>query len=165
MCCCLVRLQGDNQFTLLLPSLIMDLPRELLPRICSSCRSSLTIIHSVVQYYNNFSDIRPFQYKVFLSIFVLHYFKINMFPKQRASLLCSLSSLLKRGWGFQDNWVTMAPLLIEISRESMTNFNSSVQFSRSVVSYSLRPHESQHARPPYPSPNPRVHSDSRPSSQ
>ena len=40
---------------------------------------------------------------------------------------------------------------------------SSVQFSRSVVSDSLQPHESQHARPP--SPTPRVHSDSRPSSQ
>ena len=33
------------------------------------------------------------------------------------------------------------------------------QFSRSVVSDSLRPHESQHARPPCPSPTPRVHSD------
>ena len=42
---------------------------------------------------------------------------------------------------------------------------SSVQFSRSVVSDSLRPHESQHARPPCPSPTPGVHSDSRPSSQ
>ena len=41
---------------------------------------------------------------------------------------------------------------------------SSVQFSRSVVSDSLQPHESQHARPPCPSPSPRVHSDSRPSS-
>ena len=37
---------------------------------------------------------------------------------------------------------------------------SSVQFSRSVVSDSLWPHESQHSRPPYPSPTPRVHSDS-----
>ena len=37
---------------------------------------------------------------------------------------------------------------------------SSVQFSHSVVSDSLRPHESQHARPPCPSPTPRVHSDS-----
>ena len=37
---------------------------------------------------------------------------------------------------------------------------SSVQFSRSVMSDSLRPHESQHARPPCPSPTPRVHSDS-----
>ena len=42
---------------------------------------------------------------------------------------------------------------------------SSVQFSRSVVSDSLRPHEVQHARPPCPSPTPRVHSDSCPSSQ
>ena len=41
---------------------------------------------------------------------------------------------------------------------------SSVQFSRSVVSDSLRTHESQHARPPCPSPTPGVHSDLRPSS-
>ena len=40
-----------------------------------------------------------------------------------------------------------------------------VQFSRSVVSDSLQPHESQHTRPPCPSPTPRVHSDSCPSSQ
>ena len=42
---------------------------------------------------------------------------------------------------------------------------SSVQFIRSVVSNALRPHESQHARPPCPSPTPGVHSDSRPLSQ
>ena len=47
----------------------------------------------------------------------------------------------------------------------MGGYISSVQFSRSVVSDSLRPHESHHARPPCPSPTPRVHSDSRPSSQ
>ena len=41
----------------------------------------------------------------------------------------------------------------------------SVQFSRSVVSDSLRPHELQHARPPCPSPTPGVHPDSRPLSQ
>ena len=40
----------------------------------------------------------------------------------------------------------------------------SVQFSCSAVSDSLWPHESQHARPPCPSPSPGVHSDSRPSS-
>ena len=45
------------------------------------------------------------------------------------------------------------------------NLISSVQFSRSVVSDSLRPHESQHARPPCPSPTPGVHSDLRPSSR
>ena len=38
----------------------------------------------------------------------------------------------------------------------------SVQFSRSVVSDSLWPHELQHARPPCPSPNPGVHSNSCP---
>ena len=42
---------------------------------------------------------------------------------------------------------------------------SSVQFSCSVVSNSLRPHESQHTRPPCPSPTPGVHSNSRPSSR
>ena len=42
---------------------------------------------------------------------------------------------------------------------------SSVQFSCSVVSDSLRPHESQHARPLCPSPTPGVHSNSRPSSR
>ena len=42
---------------------------------------------------------------------------------------------------------------------------SSVQFSHSVVSDSLRPHESQHARPPCPSPTPGVYSNSCPLSQ
>ena len=42
---------------------------------------------------------------------------------------------------------------------------SSVQFSRSVVSDSLRPHELQHARPPCPSPTPRVHPNPCPSSR
>ena len=41
----------------------------------------------------------------------------------------------------------------------------SVQFSHSVVSDSLRPHELQYATPPCPSPTPGVHSNSHPSSQ
>ena len=48
---------------------------------------------------------------------------------------------------------------------SFSQLFSSVQFSRSVVSDSSQPHESQHARPPCPSPNPGVHPDSRLSSQ
>ena len=48
---------------------------------------------------------------------------------------------------------------------SVNLFLSSVQFSRSVVSDSLRPHESQHTRPLCPSQTPGVHSDSRPLSQ
>jgi len=45
----------------------------------------------------------------------------------------------------------------------MKNYHSlpsSLQFSRSVVSDSLRPHEPQHARPPCPSPTPGVYSNS-----
>ena len=46
----------------------------------------------------------------------------------------------------------------------MSQLFTDVQFSQSVMSNSLRPHESQHARPSCPSPTPGVHSDSCPSS-
>ena len=51
-----------------------------------------------------------------------------------------------------------------LTRQRSCTFQS-VQFSCSVVSDSLRPHESQHARPPCPSPILGVHSNSCPSSQ
>ena len=54
---------------------------------------------------------------------------------------------------------------IQREKKSDIGITGSVQFSRSVVSDSLRPHESQHARPPFPSPTPGVHSNSCPSSQ
>ena len=44
----------------------------------------------------------------------------------------------------------------------LISFISPVQFSRSVVSDSLQPHELQHARPPRPSETPRVYSNSCP---
>ena len=52
-----------------------------------------------------------------------------------------------------------------INLKQIPDIISSVQFSRSVMSDSLRPQETQHARPPCPSPSPGVHSDSRPPSQ
>ena len=55
-----------------------------------------------------------------------------------------------------------------INQEKLLNLFilfSSVQFSSSVVSDSLRPQESQHARPPCPSPAPGVHSNSCPLSR
>ena len=61
---------------------------------------------------------------------------------------------------FQLKWISFLLWLIVSSVQF-----SSVHFSRSVVSDSLRPHESQHARPPCPSATPGVHSDSNPSSQ
>ena len=59
-------------------------------------------------------------------------------------------------------WHALKSLIgIESERwASILHCASSVQFSRSVVSNSLRSHESQHTRPPYPSPTPGVHSDS-----
>ena len=50
-------------------------------------------------------------------------------------------------------------------QEDGSRMFSSVQFSRLVVSDSLRPHELQHTRPPCPSPTPGVHSNSCPSSR
>ena len=58
-----------------------------------------------------------------------------------------------------------------ISIKMLNTFNvvrivfSSVRFSRSVMSNSLRPHESQRTRPPCPSPTPGVYPHSCPSSQ
>ena len=56
---------------------------------------------------------------------------------------------------------------VQLSRKHKLSLiiRPAVQFSHSVVSHSLSPHESQHARPPGPSPSPRVHSNSCPSSQ
>ena len=58
------------------------------------------------------------------------------------------SSIEQRGEGEEVNWKRW-----------------SVQFSHSVVPDSLRPHESQHTRPPCPSPAPVVHPNPRPSSR
>ena len=57
------------------------------------------------------------------------------------------------------------PVIVTLNLFINQLIRSSVQFSCSVMSDSLWPHESQHARPPCPSPAPGVHSDSRPSSQ
>ena len=49
--------------------------------------------------------------------------------------------------------------------QAILKFFSSVQFSRSVVSNSLQPHEPQYTRPPCPSPTLRVHPNPCPLSQ
>ena len=58
--------------------------------------------------------------------------------------------------------------IIELHRILLFFFLSVIrsdQISRSVVSVSLRPHESQHSRPPYPSPTPRVYPNPCPSNR
>ena len=79
-----------------------------------------------------------------------------------------ISERMKR-WSQSGNDTQLWMCLVVKVKSGALNNNvasvHSVQFSRSVVSDSLQPHESQHARPPCPSPTPGVHSDSRPSSQ
>ena len=72
----------------------------------------------------------------------------------------------------QDWELTVAQTMNSFLRNSDWNWRKwgkpldhSVQFSCSVMSDSLRPHELQHARPPCPSPTPGMHSESRPLSQ
>ena len=61
----------------------------------------------------------------------------------------------------QESWAITSP-----SRSNASQmFTLSVQFSHSVVSDSLRPRESQHTRPPCPSPTPGVYSNSCPLNQ
>ena len=63
------------------------------------------------------------------------------------------------------NCFLIIPVTTLSSSPALSIWLPSVQFSRSVVSDSLRPHELQHARPPCPSPAPGVHSNSHPSSR
>ena len=76
---------------------------------------------------------------------------------------CEMSTIVVWYWIFIRIVCNMHLLSAELLHSAYTF--SSVQFSRSVMSDSLRPHESQHARPPCPSPAPGVHRDSHPSSQ
>ena len=59
----------------------------------------------------------------------------------------------------------LVPAVQQVNQPHIYIQFSSVQFSRSVVSDSLQPHKSLHARAPCQSSSPGVHSDSRASSQ
>ena len=90
----------------------------------------------------------------------------NHWPEFRTSdfnILSDLTNFLK--WNGKWSEVPYIQAFWNLrSRPSLCK-DCSVQFSRSVVSDSLLPHELQHTRPPCPSSYPGVHSDSRPSSQ
>ena len=84
--------------------------------------------------------------------------------KKRLPGNCLRKSEEKRTLGNQPgagtSWGT-SPCLTGLGCVSVCQF-SSVQFSHSVMSDSLRPHGLQHARPPCPSPTPGVHPNSCP---
>ena len=66
-------------------------------------------------------------------------------------------------WGHRANYCSKN--WRDTDTQRITTYWSSVQFSRSVVSDSLQPHEPQHARPSCPSPTPRVYWNSCPLSR
>ena len=79
----------------------------------------------------------------------------------QARILEWVAMLSSRG----SSWPRDQTRVYHIAGRFFTMGISSVQFSRSVVSDSLRPRELQHARPPSPSRTPRVYSNSCPSSR
>ena len=81
--------------------------------------------------------------------------QMNLFAKQKEK-----RRHREQTYGHHRGWGRVG----EVGRLELT-YIYSVQFSHSVESDSLRPHESQHARPLCPSPTPGVHSDSLPLSQ
>ena len=91
-------------------------------------------------------------------------------PSKKAALkliVClAISGILEsRNMVIQDQATSYLNKLGEGMWWQMKSSKHSVQFSRSAMSDSLRPHGLQHARPPCPSPTPRDYSDSCPSSQ
>ena len=82
-------------------------------------------------------------------------------------MLFSLSlNFLKPRWFFQNPLTSTARIPTDLALLLFLFFSGVyLQFSRSFVLDSLRHHESQHARPPWPSPTPRVYPNSCPLSQ
>ena len=75
-------------------------------------------------------------------------------------MLCD--SLDGRGvWGIHV-YVWLSPFGVHMKLSQHFCYWLSVQFSHSVISDSLRPHEPQHARPSCPSQTPRVYPNPRP---
>ena len=90
------------------------------------------------------------------------WFSVSSSMKNPPGLLIELLMNLQFKLGKTDTLEILSSYLRSLESELMF---SSVQFSCSVMSYSLWLHELQHARPPCPSPTPGVHSNSCPLSQ
>jgi len=95
-----------------------------------------------------------------------HFSRGSSQPRDRTQVFHITGGFLPaEPWGKPKNTGVGNLFLLQQKWNKVWSIEPSVQFSRSVVSDSLWPHESQHTRPPCPSPTPGVHPDSRPSSQ
>ena len=83
----------------------------------------------------------------------------NSKDEQSCPLLCELAAIESTFSVFCIQWKRLKTSFFEFI------ISQSVQFSRLVASDFLRPHGLQHARPPCPSPTPRVYSNSYPLSR
>ena len=92
------------------------------------------------------------QSRLFDNIYLFFYNCSSLFGNLLAYYICSL----------QRNYIWTSG---RIPKMYVLSWCTSAQFSRSVVPDSLQPHELQHTRPPSPSPTPRVHPNSCPSSR
>ena len=115
------------------------------------------------------------------SVVIIHpscmIFLFSLFHLDFTLLFSALRGVYQLRWPFQMTSFGFVNILHCVSSFDFTDFCSflycslfvlqfsSVQFSRSVVSDSLQPHESQHTRPPCPSPTPGIYSNSCPSSR
>ena len=87
-----------------------------------------------------------------------HHSKFHMYE-----LTYCISVFLSDIWHFWQNssLCVIGSAFIHLIRiDSNVFFSSSIQFSHSIMPDSLRPHQKQHARPPCPSPTPRVYPNS-----
>ena len=105
---------------------------------------------SVLQY-SDWISPRKFILDESLVVFCLVMILLNGILSPRQLIICSLMLVID--------------LSFLLGSFKLKFLFSSAQFSHSVVSNSLRPHESQHTRPPCPSPTPGVYSNSCPSSR
>ena len=78
-------------------------------------------------------------------------------PLKKVSLLIKNFLILTCMTSSYQRWCCSSPIVKSHLYIYLFSVFSSVQFSHSVVSNSLQPHELQHARPPYPSPTARVY--------
>ena len=121
-------------------------------------QASLSIINSSLPKPMSIKSVMPSSHLILCRPLLL---PPSIFPSVR---VFSNESALRIRW--PKSWCFSFSISPSNEYSGLISFQfSSVQFSPSVVSDSLQPHESQHARPPCPSPAPGVHSDSCPSSQ
>ena len=83
-------------------------------------------------------------------------------PLKKVSLLIKNFLILTCMTSSYQRWCCSSPIVKSHLYIYLFSVFSSVQFSCSVVSNSLRPQKPQHARPPYPSPTSRVYPKPRP---